>query len=342
LGTSVQRSALEGDLILQNTHIARTFTNLLPNMRFQYNFAANRNLNFTYDTDVQAPSILQLSPIVDNTDPLNISTGNPNLRPEYNHRASLNFFNFNQLSFSNLFAFVNLNYTTNKIANAQQIDANLVRTYRPVNVKDDYTLVSTISKGFRIKAIKTRVNFSTNLLMNRGITPINEVNNRTRRLESRNTLRLEYRFKEIIDLSTSAAITYNQTQYSLNTSLNQSFVNQNYDVEGNVKLSKTLNVSSTLDYSIYNFAGSSFNQKVPIWNASISKFFLKNNKGELKFSVVDMLNRNVGINRIAQVNFVQDERIRSLGRYFQLSFTYSLKSFMGGMPSGGMRVIQRG
>lgn len=342
LGTSVQRSALEGDLVLQNTHIARTFTNLLPNMRFQYNFAANRNLNFTYDTDVQAPSILQLSPIVDNTDPLNISTGNPNLRPEYNHRASLNFFNFNQLSFSNFFAFVNLNYTTNRIANAQQIDANLVRTYRPVNVKDDYTLISNISKGFRIKAIGTRVNFSTNLLVNRGITPINDVDNRTRRLESRNTLRLEYRFKEIIDLSTSAAITYNQTQYSLNTGLNQSFVNQNYDVEGNVKLSKTLNVSSTLDYSIYNFAGSSFNQKVPIWNASVSKFFLKNNKGELKFSVVDMLNRNVGINRIAQVNFVQDERIRSLGRYFLLSFTYSLKSFMGGMPSGGMRVIQRG
>lgn len=342
LGTSVQRSALEGDLVLQNTHIARTFTNLLPNMRFQYNFAANRNLNFTYDTDVQAPSILQLSPIVDNTDPLNISTGNPNLRPEYNHRASLNFFNFNQLSFSNFFAFVNLNYTTNRIANAQQIDANLVRTYRPVNVKDDYTLISNISKGFRIKAIGTRVNFSTNLLVNRGITPINDVDNRTRRLESRNTLRLEYRFKEIIDLSTSAAITYNQTKYSLNTSLNQSFVNQNYDVEGNVKLSKTLNVSSTLDYSIYNFAGSSFNQKVPIWNASVSKFFLKNNKGELKFSVVDMLNRNVGINRIAQVNFVQDERIRSLGRYFLLSFTYSLKSFMGGGPTPGMKIIRQG
>lgn len=342
VGTSVQRSALEGDLVLQNTHIARTFTNLLPNLRYQYNFATSRNLNLTYDTDVQAPSILQLSPIVDNTDPLNISTGNPNLRPEYNHRMSLNFFNFNQLSFSNFFAFVNLNYTTNKIANSQQIDANLVRTYRPVNVKDDYTLISNISKGFRIKAIGTRINFSTNLLMNRGITPINDVENRTRRLEIRNTLRLEYRFKEIIDLSTSAAITYNQTKYSLNTSLNQSFVNQNYDVEGNMKLSKTLNVSSTLDYSIYNFAGSSFNQKVPIWNASISKFFLKNNKGELKLSVVDMLNRNVGINRIAQVNFVQDERIRSLGRYFQLSFTYSLKSFMGGIPTGGVRVIQRG
>ena len=341
-GTSLQHSSLEGDLVLQNTHIARTFTNFLPNLRFQYNFAASRNLNLTYDTDVQQPNILQLSPIVDNSDPLNISTGNPNLRPEYNHRVTLNFFNFNQLKFSNLFAFVNLNYTTNKIANSQEIDANLVRTYRPVNVKDDYTLISNISKGFRIKAIHTRVNFSTNLFLNRGITPINGVDNRTRRWESRNRLRLDYRYKEILDVSTSATIAYNQTQYSLNAALNQSYVNQTYDVEGNLKLSKTLNLSSALDYSIYNFAGSTFNQKVPIWNASVSKFFLKNNKGELKFSVVDMLNRNVGISRSAQVNFVQDERIRSLGRYFLLSFTYSLKSFMGGAPTGGVRIIQGG
>lgn len=336
-GVSVQRSALEGDLILQNAHISRTFVNVLPNLRYQYNFAASRNLNLTYDTDVREPSIQQLSPIVDNSDPLNIVTGNPNLRPEYNHRLNVNFFNFNQLKFSNFFAFANLTYTTNKIANAQQVDANLVRIYRPVNVKDEYTLNANVSKGFRIKAIGTRVNFTTNLVLNRGITPVNDVDNLTRRLESRNRLRLEYRYKELLDLSTGAAITFNQTSYSLNPNLNQSFINQNYEAEGNLKLSKTLSVNSTLDYSIYNFADSDFNAKVPLWNASVSRFFLKGNRGELKFSVVDMLNRNVGINRIAQGNFVQDERIRSLGRYFLLSFTYSLKSFMG-----GMRVIRQG
>lgn len=341
-GVSLQRSALEGDLILQNTHISRTFTNLLPNLRFQYNFATNQNINLTYDTDVREPSIQQLSPIVDNSDPLNIYTGNPGLRPEYNHRLNLNFFRFNQLNFSNFFAFVNLTYTTNKIATAQQVDANLVRTYRPINVKDDYNLITNISKGFRIKAIGTRVNFSTNLLLNRGITPVNDTDNQTRRLESRNTLRLEYRYKEAFDISASGSMTFNRTAYSLNPALNQSFMNQSYDVEANLKLTKTWNVSSVMDYSIYNFAGSSFNQKVPIWNASVSKFFLKNKRGELKFSVVDMLNRNVGISRMAQGNFVQDERIRSLGRYFLVSFTYSLNNILGGMPSGGVRVIQRG
>ena len=341
-GLSVQQSTLDGELILQNAQIKRSFTNLLPNLRYQYNFSTSRNLNLTYDADVREPSIQQLSPIVDNSDPLNIVIGNPNLRPEYNHRVNLNFFNFNQLNFSNFFAFANFTYTANRITNAQQVDVNLVRTYRPVNVKDDYTFNANLSKGFRIKVLNTRVNFSTNLLLNRGITPINDIDNRTRRLESRNTLRLEYRFKEFFDISSSGSITYNQTTYSLNSALNQSFVNQRYDVEGNFKLTKSLNLSSSLDYSIYNFAGSSFNQKVPIWNASISQFFLKNKRGELKFSVVDMLNRNVSINRTAQANFVQDERIRSLGRYYLVSFTYSLKNLLGGAPSGGIRVIQQG
>jgi hypothetical protein len=341
-GLSVQQSTLDGELILQNAQIKRSFTNLLPNLRDQYNFSTSRNLNLTYDADVREPSIQQLSPIVDNSDPLNIVIGNPNLRPEYNHRVNLNFFNFNQLNFSNFFAFANFTYTANRITNAQQVDVNLVRTYRPVNVKDDYTFNANLSKGFRIKVLNTRVNFSTNLLLNRGITPVNDIDNRTRRLESRNTLRLEYRFKEFFDISSSGSITYNQTTYSLNSALNQSFVNQRYDVEGNFKLTKSLNLSSSLDYSIYNFAGSSFNQKVPIWNASISQFFLKNKRGELKFSVVDMLNRNVSINRTAQANFVQDERIRSLGRYYLVSFTYSLKNLLGGAPSGGIRVIQQG
>ncbi|TAE35760.1 MAG: TonB-dependent receptor [Runella slithyformis] len=339
-GLSLQQSKLEGDLILQKTQINRTFVNLLPNARFKYDFGSSRNLNLTYDTDVREPSIQQLTPIVDNSDPLNIVLGNPNLRPEYSHRTNFNFHHFNQLSFSNFMVFADLVYTTNKIANGQQIDDKLVRTYQPVNVKDDYMVNANISKGFRIKSIGTRVNISTNLLLNRGITPINGVDNLTRRLESRNTLRLEYRYKEAIDLSASAAIAYNQTAYSLNSALNQSFVNQNYDVEGNFKLSKTVSLNTALDYSIYNFAASSFNQRVPLWNASISQFLLKNKRGELKLSVVDLLNKNVGISRSAQMNFLQDERIRSLGRYFLLSFTYNLKG-LGRMPSGAVKIIRQ-
>ncbi|GAB3167201.1 outer membrane beta-barrel family protein [Telluribacter humicola] len=324
VGMSVQQSSLRGELLRQGVDINRSFVNILPNARLQYNFADTRNLNLTYDTDVREPGIQQLSPVVDNTDPLNIYEGTPSLRPEYNHRLTLRYFNFNALQSSNLFGFLNFTYTANRITDSQQIDERLVRTFRPVNVRNDYTFNGDLSKGFRIRSLGTRVNMSTNLLYNRSITPVNGIDNQTRRLVSRSTLRLEYRYKESFNISASARLTYNQTAYSLNTSLNQRFTNQNYDVEANWQLGKIARLSTTLDYAIYNFPDSDFSQKVPIWNASVAHAFLKNKRGELKLSAVDLLNRNVVINRVAQANFVQDEQIRSLQRYFLLSFTYSL------------------
>ncbi|MPR34953.1 outer membrane beta-barrel protein [Salmonirosea aquatica] len=338
---SVQQSVLRGELTLRDVDIDRSFLNALPNGRFQYNFSTTRNLNLTYDTDVREPSIQQLSPVVDNSDPLNIYEGNPNLRPEYNHRLTMQFFDFNQLRFSNLFGYLNFTYTANRITDSQQIDERLVRTFRPVNVRNDYTVTGDVSKGFRIKPISTRVNVSTNLLYNRSITPVNGTDNQTRRLVSRSTLRMEYRYKEVFDISASARLTYNQTAYSLNTGLNQRFTNQNYDVEANWQLGKIVRLSSTLDYAVYNFPDSDFSQKVPLWNASVAKSFLKNKRGEVKLSAVDLLNRNVVINRVAQANFVQDERTLSLQRYFLLSFTYSL-GIQRPPQSGGIRILRGG
>lgn len=339
-GVSAQRSRLEGDLILQNVRIERDFLNLLPQLRYTHNYGNSKSLNINYDTDVQAPDIQQLSPIIDNTDPLNIMEGNPNLRPEYQHRFNAQFNSFNALTFNSLFATLNFMYTTNKIAMAQWVADNLVRTYRPVNVRDDYNFFTNISKGFRLKPLKTRLNVSTSLTLNRGLALVNDVENRTRRLESRNTLRWDWNPTDEFSILASANLTYNRTIYSINTTQNQTFINQNYDVEMNWKIAKGLHFNSVLDYGIYNFPSSAFSQQIPIWNASIAKTFLKNKRGELKLSAVDLLNRNVVINRFAVNNVVQDERIRSLGRYILMTFTYNLKGF-GGAPSGGIRVITR-
>lgn len=342
LGLGVQSSTLNGLLILQNTSIDRTFVNALPNARFQYSVTNARRFELNYDTDIQEPDMQQLSPVVDNSDPLNIYKGNPSLRPEFNNRVNLQFTDFNQLNFSSFFAFVNLTYTTNKIAQSQQIDQQLVRTSQPVNVRNDLNINANLSKGFRIKAIGgTRINVSTFVLYNRGIAPVNGLENITKRLENRNTLRAEYRLGSTFDVSASARLTFNRTAYSLNTNLNQQYINQNYTSEANWQIPKVVNLSSSFDYAVYNFPNSDFSQKIPLWNASVSKAFLKNNRGELKLSAIDLLNRNVVINRIAQGNFVQDERIRSLGRYFLLTFTYTIRG-MQGPQGGGIRVIQGG
>ncbi|HRG79336.1 MAG TPA: outer membrane beta-barrel protein, partial [Cyclobacteriaceae bacterium] len=104
VGASYQTTNLKGDLISRNATIDRTFQNLLPTARFNYDFSNFKHLNFNYETSMQEPTIQQLQPVVDNTDPLNIYVGNPALKPAYSHRGTANFTTFDPAKFVNFFA----------------------------------------------------------------------------------------------------------------------------------------------------------------------------------------------------------------------------------------------
>ncbi|MCY7309415.1 MAG: hypothetical protein LH619_01435 [Chitinophagaceae bacterium] len=79
-----------------------------------------------------------------------------------------------------------------------------------------------------------------------------------------------------------------------------------------------------------------------MWNASISKQVLKFNRGELKFAARDLLNKNIGISRNSNNNYIEDSRVLALRQFFLLSFTYSLrKTGLNNDGGSGMRVITR-
>ena len=339
-GLNIQNAHLEGNLLLLDNKISRNFQNILPNMHYNYDFQQSQHLRFDYETNFQEPSINQLAPITDNRDPLNIYVGNSDLKPEYSHRLGINYTSFNQLNFTSFFSSINLVYTTNKITDSQQISNLFVRTLQPINVKDDYLLNGDISYGFRIKPIKLRVEISENVFFNRGIGFVNQQENRTKGLRANTRLRLNYQ-QDNFDVSTEAKIGYNQTHYSVNQQQNQSFFNNNYSADLNWTIHKNLVFGTDFDYTTYTGLTTGYNQNIPLWAASISTFFLKNRLGELKLSVNDLLNRNTGINRVAQLNYVQDERISTLGRYFLLSFTYSLKGINPTQGRGGVRIMTR-
>jgi hypothetical protein len=94
-----------------------------------------------------------------------------------------------------------------------------------------------------------------------------------------------------------------------------------------------------MNYTINEGRAPGFNTAVPIWNASLSKFFLKNKRAELKLSAFDLLNKNVGISRNVSQNQIVDQSYNVINQYFLIGFTYSLqKSGLGG-GRGGARVM---
>ena len=342
-GIQYQQSQLYGLNVTKNTETKpKPFKNILPTARFSYDFTSSQRINLDYDTDVREPSIDQLQPITDNSDPLNIYQGNPALKPEYNHRVRMRYNKFNQANMHNFFGNVTFNYTLDKIVNEQVVSPNFVRITRPVNVKDAVGSNGFFGYGFPINN-KWRFNFNNNSSYNRSISLVNEAENITKRFTAGNNLRLDYRLRDSFDFSIGARVSYNNTAYSLQSSLNRTYYTHEYEASFNLTLPWDLRLISDFNYQFYTGQNVGANQSIPIWNASVSKLLFKNKKGELKLAVLDILNRNTGFTRTSDANYIQDEFTTSLRRYVLLSFTYAINPLMGGGRGGrgGQRMMMR-
>ena len=340
-GVQYQESILRGLNVTKNTETKpNPFRNFLPTARFSYEFTSSQRIGLDYDTDVREPSIDQLQPISDNSDPLNIYQGNPALNPEYNHRLRLRYNNFNQANMHSFFSNINFNYTLDKIVNEQVVTRNFVRITRPVNVKDAFSTNGFVGYNFPINT-KLRFSFNDNTSFNRGISLVNQAENITKRLTSSNNIRLDYRLRDSFDFSIGARVSYNNTAYSLQSSLNRTYFTHEYEASFNITLPWNLRLVSDFNYQFYTGQNFGANQSIPIWNASISKLLFKNKKGELKLTVLDILNKNTGFTRTTEANYIQDEFTASLRRYAMLSFTYAINPLMSGGGRGGQRMMMR-
>ncbi|MEN0006903.1 MAG: outer membrane beta-barrel protein, partial [Bacteroidota bacterium] len=329
LRLELQNSRLEGSLQTELAPIDRTFTNWLPSANWRYEFTNTKSLGLRYKTSVREPSIDQLQPILDNSDPLNTYTGNPNLRPAYAHELSIQSMLYDAFSFSSFFAFLNIRYTQDQITNATTIDEQFRQQIMPINVDNDLLISGNASYGQPLRFMKSRFNVRLNMNYNRAILFVNNAENQVNRWNGQLSLTLENRKKEVVDLIAGAEWGYSTTQYDLNKELDQAFGDQSYFLEVGWNISKRFRLSSVFDYAIFPQGPFDSAQALPIWEASVSWFLLENKKGELRLSAFDLLDRNQGVNRNASFNFIENEQITSLGRYFMVSFVYNLKGFGG-------------
>ena len=186
LGLSVQESHLGGDILDEDVRIDKRFMRVLPTASFGYEFGNGANLDLRYSTATREPSMRELQPFTDNSDPINTYTGNPNLTPEYRHTAGLHFMFFDQFSFTNLFAFARATYTTNKIVRARTIDEQFRQSSTSINAGNGWTVSGSVSFGRPIRPLGAKFTISNETMFNRGVELINEDENETKIL--RNTI----------------------------------------------------------------------------------------------------------------------------------------------------------
>lgn len=326
-GVAFQQSRLNGNLITYDTTIAKTFNNVLPSLQLKYSFTNTRRLTINYSTNVNEPSIEQLSPVIDNTDPLKLTVGNPDLRAEYNHRIRLMFMNFSAFSFTSFFANINLTYTTNNITNTVTTDSNFIQTIIPVNVASRTRLTSYMGFGAPIKPIKCKINLNGRSTFIKSIVFINGVENTSDRWVNSISMDFENRKKEKIDWVIGGRVTHNLTKYSVSQGLDQTYFTYQGNAEATWNITKRLILNSNFSYTLYTGDAFEESQAIPLWRGFIGYYFSKGNKFLVKAIAFDILNQNSGVTRTSELNYIEEEQYITIGRYYMLSLSYSIRGF---------------
>ncbi|MFY8003885.1 MAG: outer membrane beta-barrel protein, partial [Chitinophagaceae bacterium] len=338
-GFSVQQSGLISTNLTNKNTIEQQFTDILPNANIRYSILPTRNININYNTNVQQPNSTQLQPVANVSDPLNVYTGNPNLKRSYSHNVFVSYTNISTFSGRNLFAFINASITNNAIVNADVVNANGVRTTMPVNANGNYSLFANLSHGFPVKKLKSRFEIGLNTSLFNNISFVNQQSNTIQNWQVGPNVNWNFSLNDVFDVFAQARITINEAKYTLQPQLNNRFWQQNYNIEIINKLPWGITITNQLNYIVNTGRADGFNTRIPYWNSSVAKAFLKNNRGEIKISAFDLLNKNQGITRTANQNYIEDTRYNVLQRYFLFSFNYILNK--SGKATAGPQMMIR-
>ncbi len=324
IAANIQYASLASRLKDSSFRVFQSFTNVLPSANFNYSFTRSKNLRLDYNTSTTQPTSSQLQPVTDVSDPLNIRIGNPSLKQAYTHNATLQFFSASPLEQKNLIMMVNASARQNAIVDADDINAQGIRTTHPVNANGVYNVFGIIDWGFRVKKLKTRFTLGGNVFLTNNINLENGVRNNIHNISYTPRASAEYNYKDKLDITAETRVSYNTVNYSLQSSLNNNYWQQEYSMEVNATLPLGLGINSDVTYTANTGRAAGFNNHFTKWNAAITKQVFKNKKGELKLGVNDILNQNIGISRSANQNYVEDVTYKTLKRYYMVGFTYSL------------------
>ncbi len=342
VGLSFQQSKLKGNIINRalDSVISKTFENLLPSARFQYAFSKFKRVSFTYSTSTRQPDISQMQPVADNSNPLNIKIGNPDLKQEYSHNLQSNLEWVNPYKNRNFFVFLTAQFIRSRIVNSDSTDSVGIKTSIPVNVNGSYITNSRISYSMPLRFLKSSLEISGSFGYNEGRQYINGIRNKTRSIGLTPELRLDMIPTQKLSVSLGALFSYSETKYSIQRNFDAKYFRQEYNMEVDWEMPHRFFFSTDFTYTVNSQRASEFNVKQPVWNASLSRQVFRFNRGEIKLAVMDLLNRNLGINRIAEQNYIEDSRVKTLRRFFMLSFTYSLNK-TGLNNAGGVQFRSR-
>lgn len=327
IGGGVQIGRQEGNNDMKDIHIKQNYTNFYPTANLNYKFSNTRNLRFNYMGRTTQPSITQLEPIVDNSNPLSITSGNPDLKQSFAHSLRFLYTSFDRQKSVFMDAFLSATFTQNNIVNAITSLSNGGQSTVPINMNGNYAINGHYNYTFPIRSPKSNLSFTTDASSSKTASMINEAKNFTYNHTLSERIKWTTNLTNTFDINLSTQPSYNIARYSLQPKQNANYFSQNMVVEATWYTASGWIASSNFNYTYYKGLSSGYNVSIPLLNASFAKQIFKNKAGEIKLSVYDLLDQNKSITNTRTDNAITQVKSNVLTRYVLLTFTYNLRNF---------------
>ncbi|MDI9365350.1 MAG: outer membrane beta-barrel family protein [Flavobacterium sp.] len=307
------------------------FTNLLPAASFNYNFAKQTRLIIGYNGNTRNPSLQQIQPLRDNSDPLNINIGNKDLQQEFTNTFSLNFNDYKVLKGRGIYVNANFSTVNNAISNLSKVDTLGRRVNQSINVDGNYNGRMYFSYSMTIFK-KFNLGFDFNPSIRRSVNYVNNQKNVNDNVRLGYNINLNYNSDKWLSFYLGAGANHNRSKSSINNNIETKYWTYESYGEVEMKLPKKWYLNIDEDITVYQKTAAFANQRdIFIVNASIKKSIDKNENWQIKASVNDIFKQNQGINRNITSNFITETSSQTIQRYFLLTLIFNFSK--NGKPS---------
>ena len=319
---------LESDDALRNFQFENDFNALELNASFRYQFSKKFSIYSGYYLQNLAPNIDQLSPYVDISDPLNITTGNPDLKPSNAHTLYFGGNNFDFQTQSGFYSYLNAEITNDRVVPQTIVDENFVRNTTYTNVDGNYSLSGNIgyNKSTKIDSLRT-LKYGANIYV-RGTKSVNFNNNieySSRTMSYYPSIDISFTWKDYFEINPRYTLNYNTNSFDIDAFEDRNYTRHEFNLRTTTFFPKFLEWNNDIEY-VYNAdVADGFDKGYVFWNGSLTYSFLKE-KASATLKVYDLLNQNTNVRRASNQDYIQDIQSTVLKQYFMLTLSYKFNT----------------
>lgn len=290
-------TSLENENSFDDVSFKNNYNNLFLSSNVRYEMARGKSIYLNYRTRNQIPSIRQLQPVANLTDPLNIFVGNPELRPTYDQSIYFGYHNFDFASRSGMNIYGSVNFYQDQVVSFSQTD-NLVTTttYRNVDGGIRSYAGTSYSKRYKNENRELSMRYSLSGNYNRNIGFSNGFKYKADRYGINPSVRLGYTIEELVEISPRYDLNFVNTKYNIDQGREEEYVNHTVAIEATTFWPKNVVFGNDFSFNYFGNVAPGFDATAYLWNMSLGYKFLKDD-ATVKLKVYDLLNENVSTRR---------------------------------------------